>query len=63
MCEHIFIFHFFGIENLYIQQFEHIEHSNDFSFQTLFLQFVWISNNKIHSKINNFHTLALKIVK
>jgi hypothetical protein len=28
-----------------------------------FLQFVWISNNKIHSKINNFHTLALKIVK
>jgi hypothetical protein len=23
---------------------------SDFSFQTQFLQFVWISNNKIHSK-------------
>ncbi len=28
-----------------------------------FLQFVWISNNKIHSKINIFHTLALKFMK
>jgi hypothetical protein len=27
------------------------------------LQFVWISNNKIHSKNNFFHTLVLKIVK
>jgi hypothetical protein len=33
------------------------------SLQTQFLQFVWISSNKIHSKINIFHTLALKIVK
>jgi len=29
---------------------EHIEGSTDFSFQTKFLQFVWISNSKIHSK-------------
>jgi hypothetical protein len=28
-----------------------------------FLQFVLISSNKIHSKINTFHTLAQKIVK
>jgi hypothetical protein len=26
-------------------------------------QFVWISSNKTHSKINIFHTLVLKIVK
>jgi hypothetical protein len=31
---------------------EHIEGSTKFSFQTQFLQFVWISKNKIHSKIN-----------
>jgi hypothetical protein len=36
---------------------------SEFSFQTRFLQFVWISNNKIHSKNNIFHTLVLKIVK
>jgi len=29
---------------------EHIEGSTDFSFQTQFLQFVWISKNKIHSE-------------
>jgi hypothetical protein len=28
-----------------------------FAFRTQFLQFVWISSNKIHSKINIFHTL------
>jgi len=28
-----------------------------------FLQFVLISSNKIHSKINTFYTLAWKIVK
>jgi len=39
---------------------EHIEGSTDFSFQTQILQFVWISSNKIHPKINIFHTLALK---
>jgi hypothetical protein len=27
------------------------------------LQFFWIPSNKIHSKINIFHTLPLKIVK
>jgi hypothetical protein len=37
--------------------------SNASSLQTQILQFVWISRNKIHSKINIFHTLALKIVK
>jgi len=37
-----------------------IEGSSDFSFQTQFLQFVWISSNKIYSKINIFHTLGLK---
>ncbi len=42
---------------------EHIEALSEFSFQTRFLQFVWISNNKIHSKNNIFHTLVLKIVK
>jgi hypothetical protein len=42
---------------------EHIEGSIDFSFKNQFLQFVWIFNNKIHSKINIFHTLALKIMK
>jgi hypothetical protein len=31
--------------------------------KTQFLQFVWISSNKIHTKMNIFHTLALKIVK
>jgi len=40
---------------------EHIEGSTDFSFQTQSLQFVWISSNKIHPKINIFHSLALKI--
>jgi hypothetical protein len=25
------------------------------------LQFIWISSNKIHSKINIFHALALKL--
>jgi hypothetical protein len=29
---------------------EHIEGSTDFSFQTQFLQIVWISSNKIYSK-------------
>ncbi len=29
-------------------QCEHIEGSTDFSFQTQFLQFVWIPSNKIH---------------
>jgi len=38
-------------------KYEHIEGS------TQFLQFVWISINKILSKISIFHTLALKIVK
>ncbi len=42
---------------------EHIEGSTDFSLQTQFLQLVWIFSSKIHSKINIFHTLALKIVK
>jgi len=42
---------------------EHIEGSTDFSFQTQFLQFVWISSNKIHSKINIFHTLVLIFLK
>jgi hypothetical protein len=37
--------------------------SMDFSFQTQFLQFIWIFSTKIHSKINIFHTLAKKIVK
>jgi hypothetical protein len=38
--------------------------STAISLQTqIFWQFVWISSNKIHSKINIFHTLALKIVK
>jgi len=37
--------------------------STAISLQTQFLQFVWISSNKIHLKINIFHTLALKIVK
>jgi hypothetical protein len=41
---------------------EHIENSSNFSFQTQFLQFIWISNNKIHSKINIVHTWALKIM-
>jgi hypothetical protein len=27
------------------------------------LQFVWIPSNEIHSKVNLFHTLDLKIVK
>jgi hypothetical protein len=35
----------------------------DFSLQTQFLQFIWISSNKMHSKVNIFRTLALKIVK
>jgi hypothetical protein len=39
---------------------ERIEGSTNFSFQTQILQFVWISSNKIHLKINIFHTLALK---
>jgi hypothetical protein len=42
---------------------EHIEGSTDFSFQTQILQFVWISSNKIHSKINIFHTLVLIFLK
>jgi hypothetical protein len=40
---------------------EHIEGPTDFSFQTQFLQFIWISSNKIQLKINIFHTLALKL--
>ncbi len=37
---------------------EHMEGSTDISFQTQFLQFVWISSNKIHSKINVFPHLS-----
>jgi hypothetical protein len=44
-------------------KYEHIKGSTVSSFQTQFLEFVWISSNKIHSKINIFHTLVLKIVK
>lgn len=45
-------------------KFEHIEGSTDFfPSKPNFLQFVWISTNKICWKINIFHTLALKIVK
>jgi len=46
-----FTFHIFNIEFFF------------FLPKHKFLQFVWISSNKIHSKINIFHTLALKIVK
>jgi hypothetical protein len=35
-----------------------MEGSTDISFQTQFLQFVWISSNKIHSKINVFPNLS-----
>jgi hypothetical protein len=42
---------------------EHIEVSTNFSFQIQFLQFVWISCNKIYSKTSIFHTLTLKIMK
>jgi hypothetical protein len=59
---HSIIFTFSEL-NFLIQQCEHIEGSTDFAFQTQFLQFVWISSNKITSKSNIFHTLALKIVK
>ncbi len=39
---------------------EHMEGSTDISFQTQFLQFVWISSNKIHSRINVFPHLSSK---
>jgi hypothetical protein len=43
---------------------EYIEDSTDFSIQTQFLQLKRInSSKKIHTKINIFHTLALKIMK
>jgi hypothetical protein len=42
---------------------EHVDGSTTFSFQTQFLQFVWIFSNKIHLNVNIFDTLALKIVK
>jgi len=42
-----------------IWQCERIEGSTYFSSQTQLLQFVWVFSNKIHSKINIFHTLAL----
>jgi hypothetical protein len=35
-----------------LAKYEHIEGLADFSFQIQFLQFVWISSNNIHSKIN-----------
>jgi hypothetical protein len=34
-----------------------------FPSKTQFLRFIWISSNKIHSKINLLHTLAQTIVK
>jgi hypothetical protein len=61
--EHILYFSHFQNWNFSIQQCKHIEGSTDFAFQTQFLQFVWISSNKITFKSNIFHTLALKIVK
>jgi hypothetical protein len=59
-----FIFHIF--KNDFEKEFGNVNTlrgSTELSLQTHFLQFVWISSNKIKLKINIFHTLALKIVK
>ncbi len=55
--------HILEFSELEISKFGNVNGSTDFSFQTHFLQFVWISSDKIHSKVNSFHTFALKIVK
>ncbi len=59
-----FIFHILRICNfLKFGNVNTLRAHRIFPSQPNLFQFVWISSNKIHSKINIFHTLNLKIVK